>query len=122
MTFNHPANISQVDDASFGERMADKVAQGFGSWKFIWIQTVLVVLWMALNITGIVYQWDKYPFILLNLVFSTQAAYAAPLILLSQNRQSDHDRIRAETDLATDITSLNILKSIAIKLDIPVEE
>jgi uncharacterized membrane protein len=122
MAFTHPANIQQVDEASYGERMADKVAAGFGSWKFIWIQTVLVVIWMTLNITGLLFQWDKYPFILLNLVFSTQAAYAAPLILLSQNRQSDHDRIRAETDLATDVEALNILKSIAAEFNIPVKE
>ena len=63
------------------------------------IQTVLVIVWIALNLVLVgVYQWDPYPFILLNLAFSTQAAYAAPLILLAQNRQADRDRVQAEED------------------------
>jgi uncharacterized membrane protein len=65
---------------SFGQKLADKVANGMGSWTFIIIQSVFVVLWMVLNIVGIMYHWDVYPFILLNLLFSTQAAYAAPII------------------------------------------
>ena len=70
----------------------------FGSWRFIVVQTVIVTAWIALNLLAVTYRWDPYPFILLNLVFSTQAAYAAPLILLSQNRQADTDRITAEHD------------------------
>ena len=67
---------------SFGDRVADIVAKGIGSWKFIIIQTILVILWMLLNLVGFIYHWDVYPFILLNLLFSTQAAYAAPIIMM----------------------------------------
>lgn len=85
----------------FGQRLADKVANGMGSWRFIIIQTVLVVLWMGLNVVGFVSHWDVYPFILLNLLFSTQAAYAAPIIMMAQNRQSERDRANAEEDYKT---------------------
>lgn len=108
-----------------GGRIADAVAKGMGSWKFIIIQTILVVLWMGLNIIGFMYHWDVYPFILLNLLFSTQAAYAAPIIMMSQNRQNERDRMHAEADYKTnkdakrEIETLSImLKSIEVeKLD-----
>ena len=74
-----------------------------GSWRFIIIQTILVILWMGLNLVGFIYHWDVYPFILLNLVFSTQAAYAAPIIMMSQNRQNDRDRIQALEDFRTNV-------------------
>jgi uncharacterized membrane protein len=81
----------------------------FGSWTFIIVQTMIVVLWIGLNLLALVHRWDPYPFILLNLVFSTQAAYAAPLILLSQNRQADTDRIKAEHDYQINQTALQYL-------------
>jgi len=81
---------------TFGQKLSDRVAEGMGSWKFIIWQTIVVVLWMILNVIGICAHWDPYPFILLNLVFSTQAAYAAPIIMMSQNRHSDRDRQAAE--------------------------
>jgi uncharacterized membrane protein len=77
-----------------GERAADRVATAMGSWRFIIIQTVFVALWMACNVVGFVHHWDIFPFILLNLLFSTQAAYAAPIIMMSQNRQAAKDRLR----------------------------
>ena len=83
---------------SFGDKVSDTVANGMGSWKFIIWQTIFVILWMILNIIGFVKHWDVYPFILLNLIFSTQAAYAAPIIMMAQNRQSDRDRIQAQND------------------------
>lgn len=83
-----------------GERIADGVATAMGSWKFIIAQTVFVLLWMTLNLAAFVAHWDPYPFILLNLIFSTQAAYAAPIIMMSQNRASDRDRVQAEHDYA----------------------
>ncbi len=86
---------------SLGGRLADSVAKGMGSWKFIIIQTVMVVLWMGLNVIGFMFHWDVYPFILLNLLFSTQAAYAAPIIMMAQNRQNDRDRAHAEADYKT---------------------
>ncbi len=89
------------DSLNFGQRLADSVANGMGSWRFIIWQTVIVAIWMILNVIGIVYQWDKYPFILLNLVFSTQAAYAAPIIMMAQNRQNERDRAQADADFKT---------------------
>jgi uncharacterized membrane protein len=77
---------------AFG-RGAEKAARFFGTPQYIVGQSVLVVLWIAINAIGVVAQWDPYPFILLNLAFSTQAAYAAPLILLAQTRQADRDKI-----------------------------
>jgi len=90
---------------TFGSRIADAVANGMGSWRFIIIQTVLVILWMGLNLVGLIYHWDAYPFILLNLVFSTQAAYAAPIIMMSQNRQNERDRMHAQVDYQTNVAA-----------------
>ena len=81
-----------------GQRIADIVASNMGSWRFIIIQSCILVVWIALNITAYVERWDPYPFILLNLALSFQAAYAAPFIMMSQNRQSDKDRLAAEID------------------------
>jgi uncharacterized membrane protein len=89
------------DNRTFSEKLADNVASIMGSWRFIIIQTIIVFLWMVMNILGIMYEWDKYPFILLNLLFSTQAAYAAPIIMMSQNRQNARDRVKAEADYET---------------------
>jgi uncharacterized membrane protein len=75
-----------------GQRIADAVAATMGSWTFIIIQSAVLLVWIILNVTAYVQQWDPYPFILLNLAFSTQAAYAAPLILLAQTRQADRDK------------------------------
>jgi uncharacterized membrane protein len=83
---------------NFGDRIADSVANGMGSWNFIIWQSIIVLIWMILNIVGFVRHWDTYPFILLNLIFSTQAAYAAPIIMMSQNRQNQRDRIQAQHD------------------------
>src|ERR1051325_3622383 len=82
---------------AFGEdafgRRAEKIARFFGTPQYIFGQTIVVVVWIALNAAAVTLQWDPYPFILLNLAFSTQAAYAAPLILLAQTRQADRDKI-----------------------------
>jgi len=82
----------------FGEKLADNVTKRMGSWKFIIIQSVLLIVWVILNVTAYVQRWDPYPFILLNLALSFQAAYAAPIIMMSQNRQGDIDREKAEED------------------------
>ncbi len=81
-----------------GERVADKVAAAVGSWSFIIIQTVILIIWMLLNVTAYIRHWDPYPFILLNLVLSFQAAYSAPFIMMSQNRQAAIDRADARHD------------------------
>ncbi len=88
---------------SFGDRIADAVANGMGFWRFIIWQTIIVICWMILNVIAFVTHWDVYPFILLNLIFSTQAAYAAPIIMMAQNRQNKRDREQAENDYKTNI-------------------
>lgn len=101
---------------SFGNHLADSVAKGMGSWRFIIIQTILVALWMTLNIVGFIYHWDVYPFILLNLLFSTQAAYAAPIIMMAQNRQNDRDRVQAQADYQTNIDAKLGIEALSLKL------
>ena len=81
-------------------RFAEAIARFLGTGRFLAVQTIIVVVWIALNVFAVRLRWDPYPFILLNLAFSTQAAYAAPLILLAQNRQADRDRVQAEEDRA----------------------
>jgi uncharacterized membrane protein len=81
-------------------RFAEGIARFLGTGSFLAVQTIIVVAWIGLNVFAVRLRWDPYPFILLNLAFSTQAAYAAPLILLAQNRQTDRDRVQAEEDRA----------------------
>ena len=102
---------------TFGDKIADAVATGMGSWKFIIIQTIFVVIWMALNVIGFIRHWDAYPFILLNLIFSTQAAYAAPIIMMSQNRQSQRDRIQAKDDYETNIEAKKEIEALQLHLN-----
>ncbi|MDO9379001.1 MAG: DUF1003 domain-containing protein [Nocardioidaceae bacterium] len=112
-----PANRARHDDQPLAARVADRVTAVFGSWTFITAQTVLIVVWLGFN--GWVaaryaqsQEFDPYPFILLNLLFSTQAAYAAPLILLSQNRAAERDRVKAEHDFDVNILSLRALRAL----------
>lgn len=102
---------------NFGQRLADSVATGMGSWRFIIIQTIIVVLWMGLNVVGIIAHWDPYPFILLNLLFSTQAAYAAPIIMMAQNRQNERDRAQATDDYQTNIAAKKEIEELQIRLN-----
>ena len=85
-------------DLTLGQRIADTVAATMGSWRFIIIQSAILAVWIVLNVTAYIHKWDPYPFILLNLALSFQAAYAAPFIMMSQNRQQDIDRKEAEED------------------------
>ena len=89
------------ESLGFGQRLADTVATGMGSWRFIIIQSVIVAVWMVLNVVAYIDHWDPYPYILLNLLFSTQAAYAAPIIMMAQNRQNERDRVQANNDYKT---------------------
>ena len=88
---------------TLGERVADRVAATMGSWPFIVIQSALLAIWITLNITAVVQRWDPYPFILLNLALSFQAAYAAPFIMMSQNRRQDIDRLDAANDYRVNV-------------------
>ncbi|MEO5704904.1 MAG: DUF1003 domain-containing protein [Candidatus Limnocylindrales bacterium] len=94
-TSRHPVNRALAEESPLGARIADRVTGFMGSWKFIIVQTVIVVIWIGGNI-WLLFNFDPAPFILLNLAFSTQAAYAAPLILLAGNRQSLRDRMTLE--------------------------
>jgi uncharacterized membrane protein len=87
-----------VDQLTMGQKIADQVASTMGSWPFIIVQSLILLVWIILNVTAYVQKWDPYPFILLNLALSFQAAYAAPFIMMSQNRQQDIDRKEAESD------------------------
>ena len=110
-TFSADANMT------IGQRVADKVAATMGSWKFIIIQSLVLFVWIALNITAYVQRWDPYPFILLNLALSFQAAYAAPFIMMSQNRQQDIDRRAAENDYKVNIKAELEIELLHQKLD-----
>ncbi len=93
-------NVNEVikEQLTVGQRAADWIATKVGSWEFIISQSLLLTLWGFLNVTAWVQHWDPYPFILMNLVLSLQAAYTAPMIMMSQNRKADHDRIEAHID------------------------
>jgi uncharacterized membrane protein len=105
------------DSLEFGQRLADTVANGMGSWRFIIIQTAIVAVWMILNVVGFVAHWDIYPFVLLNLVFSTQAAYAAPIIMMAQNRQGERDRAQADNDYKTNIEAKQEIEELMARLN-----
>src|SRR5260221_9422225 len=112
----HPVNVLHHDEASFGEMLADKIASGIGSWTFLIVQTGAVIPWLILNIYGFVHRWDPFPFILLNLLFSVQAAYTGLVLLLAGNRQAQKDRLTLEhaayeADKADD-QNVQILKAI----------
>jgi len=92
----HPVNVVHHDEATLGERIADRAAAGIGSWTFLIVQTFAVALWVTLNVIALVRKWDPFPFILLNLLFSVQAAYTGPVLLLAGNRQAQKDRLTLE--------------------------
>jgi uncharacterized membrane protein len=104
-------------DVSVGQKVADAVAAIIGSWPFIIVQSVLMALWVTLNVIAWMRHWDPYPFILLNLALSFQAAYAGPYILMSQNRQQDIDRRKAETDYQVNVKAELEIELLHEKLD-----
>lgn len=110
---------------TLGERVADSFAKFVGSWTFIIGQSIILVIWVVLNIVAWVQHWDPYPFILLNLALSFQAAYASPIIMMSQNRQARLDERRNKLDLQINLLSeqentemLRLLRKICEKLEI----
>ncbi len=117
MNINKNWHQRHYDSLEFGSRIADSVARGMGSWRFIILQTLFVAGWMGLNLVGYFYHWDAYPFILLNLLFSTQAAYAAPIIMMAQNRQNERDRIQAQDDYITNKEAKLEIEALAAKLN-----
>ncbi len=103
--------------ATHGERMADRVARHIGSWRFIVIQSALFAAWMAVNVLAWALAWDPYPFILLNLMLSFQAAYAGPIIMMSQNRAAEHDRRRAQEDYDVNVKAELEIELLHHKID-----
>ena len=96
----HAAHTAEL---TFGHRVADSVASAIGSWRFIIAQSVVLAIWLVVNVVAWLDHWDPYPFILLNLALAFQAAYAAPFIMISQNRQAERDRVQAEQDYRTNV-------------------
>jgi uncharacterized membrane protein len=100
--YGHPQHkaLEHRKRRTAGEAAADTFASIIGSWRFIIAQSVVLVAWVVLNVVGWVARWDPYPFILLNLMLSFQAAYAGPIIMMSQNRAGDLDRLQAQIDFS----------------------
>lgn len=101
-----------------GQRVSDAVAEVVGSWKFIIIQSALLVLWIMVNLLAWVNHWDPYPFILLNLMLSFQAAFTAPIIMMSQNRQNSIDRQKAENDYSVNVKAELEIEQLHDKIDL----
>lgn len=118
---DHPKviDVNKVADAelTIGQKVADKVASTVGSWPFIITQSIILACWIVLNSLAWVYRWDPYPFILLNLALSFQAAYAAPFVMMSQNRQAEKDRLTAQNDYTTDCKGEEEIRHIMEHLD-----
>lgn len=107
---------AEQDVVTPGQRIADGVAATMGSWRFIIAQSAILAVWIIINVVGYVQAWDPYPFILLNLMLSFQAAYAAPIIMMSQNRQEARDRTRAQLDLDTDLKAETLIEEIHLNM------
>ncbi|MFZ2976015.1 MAG: DUF1003 domain-containing protein [Candidatus Moraniibacteriota bacterium] len=105
------------EKSTLGQRAADRITKIVGSWKFIIIQSIILTIWIILNVTAWINHWDPYPFILLNLMLSFQAAYTAPIILMSENREMERDRKKEEIDLATDRKAEREIAEIKLQLD-----
>ncbi len=105
-----------VESQSTGQKLADRLARIMGSWGFIVFQTLFISSWIILNVVAYLQHWDTYPFVLLNLLFSLQAAFAAPIIMMSQNRQTERDRIQAEADYQTNIDAKREIEEIQERL------
>jgi uncharacterized membrane protein len=117
----HPPviNINQAlaDKLTPGQRIADALALLMGSWPFIIVQSTILSIWITLNVVALMRHWDPYPFILLNLALSFQAAYAAPIIMMSQNRQAAKDRLMAEQDYMVNSKAEEEVKAIMLHLE-----
>lgn len=110
-------NKAHDEQLTVGQKVADAVAANMGSWRFIIIQSMIMIVWITLNLVGWFYHWDIYPFVLLNLAMSAQAAFATPLIMMSQNRQTEKDRLTAQNDYITDCKGEEEVRHIMEHLD-----
>jgi uncharacterized membrane protein len=107
---------------ALGDRLSDKIAAIVGSWKFIIIQSTILLGWIVLNVTAWIQHWDPYPFILLNLVLSFQAAFTAPIIMMAQNRQATVDRQKAELDYQVNCKAEVDIEALHAKIDLMRQE
>ncbi|WP_395829928.1 DUF1003 domain-containing protein [Elstera sp.] len=112
-----PSTETKAPPQKLGDRVSDHVAATVGSWRFIIIQSVILSIWIALNATAFIFHWDPYPFILLNLILSFQAAYTAPIIMMSQNRQAEVDRRNAAYDYAVNVKAELEIELLHAKID-----
>jgi uncharacterized membrane protein len=111
-------NDLEAERIGRGERLADAVTGRLGSWPFIIIQSIVLMCWISLNAIGWIHHWDPYPFILLNLALSFQAAYSAPVIMMSQNRQAQKDRLAAANDFKVNLHAEADVAIIKSQLDL----
>ena len=113
------ANVNAVHDERLtrGDRMADAMADAAGSWRFIIGFMAFIFAWMAVNVVGAIYHWDPYPFILLNLILSCVAALQAPVIMMSQNRLEERDRLRAENDYEVNVKAERLLEHLTAEIE-----
>jgi uncharacterized membrane protein len=111
-------HVVHAENSTRGDRIADHVAAFIGSWPFIIIQSVIFAIWVVVNTLWLfsAYQFDPYPFILFNLFMSAEAAYSSPLILMSQNRQTERDRLQAQHDYETNVAAKEEIETILREL------
>jgi uncharacterized membrane protein len=110
-------HVIHQEQLTFGQRVSDKLADIAGSWPFIFCFGIVLGTWVLLNSVALIHHWDKYPYILLNLFLSMLAAVQAPVIMMSQNRQEDRDRIRAESDYEVNLKAEIEIQQLHQKLD-----
>lgn len=111
------ANTVDENKISLGDRMADKISAFVGSWPFIIVSVSMIIVWVIINVSYIIKPFDPYPFILLNLFLSCIAAIQAPIIMMSQNREGDKDRIKAKNDYKVNLKSEIIIEDLHLKMD-----
>lgn len=112
-----PKALRDAASGAFGERMADRLAAGAGSWTFIILFLLIIALWMAVNAIAWLRHWDPYPFILLNLILSCVAAIQAPIILMSQNREEARDRVNAQADYEVNLKTELLLEHLTLEVE-----
>jgi uncharacterized membrane protein len=110
--------LHDEQEKTLGQRMADRLTAGAGSWTFIMVFLGLIAVWMAVNAVAWIHHWDPYPFILLNLILSCVAAIQAPVILMSQNREEERDRIRAQADYEVNLKAELLLEHLTAEIEV----
>jgi uncharacterized membrane protein len=109
--------VLHEEQLTFGQRVSDKLADVAGSWSFIFSFGLVIGIWVLVNTVALIHHWDKYPYILLNLLLSMLAAIQAPVIMMSQHRQEDRDRLRAEHDYEVNLKAEIEIQELHQKLD-----